>query len=186
MGLKKKVKKAKNKATGAVKKSASVVSNTTQAAVKTVATVQKQAQKVANTPIVKTAVTAVATTIAGPAGAAAVQSGYSVLNSGNPLDAVLGTVLTGYLVNKGLYNQITGKSSSPLDALMSDSVSYAGNAEALLQTANRINNTVKTAKKDKENQKAGINSRDIVMVWVLIYDKNNKNTFAFVYERLGC
>ena len=94
MGLKSKVKKAKKKATGAVK------------------TVQKKTQKVANVPVVRTAVTAVATTVAGPQGAQAVDQAYTVLNNSNPMDLLIGSVAPGYTVTKGYINQFKDQYSA--------------------------------------------------------------------------
>jgi len=86
MGLKKKLKKAK----------------------KTATTVHKNTMRVANNPIVKTAVTAVATAYAGPAGAAAVQGAYGVVNT---VDAKISSASKKYKELKGQYSALSAVTS---------------------------------------------------------------------------
>lgn len=100
-----------------VKKGAKTASKGAKKTVKTASKAQKEVKKVANTPIVKTAVTAVATAYGGESGAQMVDNSYSVINSDNPMDSVLGASSQQYLVTKGYINQFKDQ-SSPLSTLI--------------------------------------------------------------------
>ena len=91
MGFKKKFKKAKKTVT----KAASTV------------------KQVANTPIVRTAVTAAATTFLGPQGGAAVNQAYDVMNNASGKDLLIGAVAGGgYLNAKSQINKFKDQYSS--------------------------------------------------------------------------